>query len=72
MRVILELLECSKGLNFTFFHYNDFVGQMKKVNCVSDKDARFFANHALENLLEDFLSHVRIKGRNWIVHNVDI
>ncbi len=72
MRVILELLERSKSLNFTFFHYNDFVSQMKEVDCVSDKDARLFANHALENLLEDFLTHVGIKGRNWIVHNVDI
>ena len=72
MRVILELLECSKGLNFAFLHYNDFVGQMKEVDCVSDKDTRLLVNHTLEYLLENFLAHVSIKGRNWIVHNVDI
>ena len=41
---------------------------MDEVDSMSHKDAGFVFEKSLEDLHEDLLANVSIKGRDWIVH----
>ena len=70
--VVLELLVRALGEDFTLLHDDDSVSEMDEVDSMSHKDAGFVFEKSLEDLHEDLLANVSIKGRDWIVHEHDI
>lgn len=60
MMVLTQFLVCTESIDLALTHYNDPVGKVHEINCMSYEYARFSANHALKDLGKDFLSHVSV------------
>ena len=72
MRIILKFWECAKSLDFSFFHYNNLVGKMKKINGMGYQDASLIADHALKYVLEYFFADVSVECWDWVIHQINV
>jgi len=70
--VILELFKSTKRANFSILENAYAISQVQEVDRMGDKNACFVLEYAKEYLLENFLAHISIQGRNGIVCHNDI
>ena len=70
--IVFELLKCAKCLDLTLLEDKDPITQVQKVDSVSHKDSSFILKHALEDFLEDSLSHIGIQRGNGVVHHDNV
>ena len=60
--VVFKLVIASLSGNFTFFHDNNFISKMNKVDSVGYEDSGSIFEDILEYLHEDLLANMSIKG----------
>lgn len=58
--------------HFSVLHDDDVVGEVHEVNSVGHQDSRLLLHEAGKDLVKDVLAHVRVKSRDWVVHNEHI
>ena len=60
--VVFKLVIASLSGNFTFFHDNNFISKMDKVDSVGYEDSGSIFEDILEYLHEDLLANMCVKG----------
>ena len=60
--VVFKLVIASLSGNFTFFHDNNFISKMNKVDSVGYEDSGSIFEDILEYLHEDLLANMCVKG----------
>ena len=67
-----QLCRRALGGNFAFFHDDYLVCQVDEVHGVRHQDSCLVFQDALENLLVDLFTSLRVKGGDGIVHDDDV
>lgn len=70
--VISQIFKRSLSLYFSFFHNNDSVYMLKKINSVSHKHSGFISKQSVENFFEDLFLHICIESTYRIIHQHNV
>lgn len=58
--------------NISLFHDDNIVSQVDEFNSMSHKDAGLSFHQATKYLIKDVFSNMRVKRRDWVIHDENI